>query len=650
MLRGLAAAFALLLCLAPALAQKPESTGPAPDNGAPASTERIHSFHSDIVVEPSGDLIVTETITLTALGREIRRGPYRDFPTRYRNNFGDQVEVGFTVLDVQRDGRTEPYHTERISNGVRVYIGDADYFLPQGRYTYTLRYRTTRQLYFGRGNDDFDSLYFNITGNGWDFTIDEASALVHLPQGAEALEIEFFTGAQGSTATNASVDDSTPGQVRFQTTRALGPREGLTIAVSFPKGFVEPPSATEQATSWVQDNAPGMLGIIAFLLSFAYYYQSWNSVGRDPTPGTIIPLFEPPTGFSPAATRFVSKMQFDQSAFTAAIISMAVKGYLTIKESGKTFVLEKASGDVSVLSMGEAAIAEELLRTRSSIKLKNTNYEKFQKAVSGLKSELRKEFEAVNFKRNQDYMVPGVLIALVAVLLTGLIKFDIIAALAGTALCLIFGSLIGTLASFGYRYIEDRASIGRWFLAILMAIGGVMIAAMAIFVSFQIPGGYGFAAAVLFLATGALTPVFADLMKAPTKAGREVMDQIEGFKKYLSVAERHRLEAFHPPKQTPELFEKYLPYALALGVENQWSEQFDDILKAASAGTNGGYQPSWYHGTRWGRIGAAGFVGSLGSAMTSSVASAATAPGSSSGVGGGGFSGGGGGGGGGGGW
>ena len=158
---------------------------------------------------------------------------------------------------------------------------------------------------------------------------------------------------------------------------------------------------------------------------------------------------------------------------------------------------------------------------------------------------------------------------------------------------------------------------------------------------------------VMVMALSMLTPIFFILLKAPTAKGREIMDQIEGFKRYLSVAEKHRLDAFHPPEKTPELFEKFLPYAIALEVENKWSEQFDDVLKAASAtteGTSQGYHPVWYHGSHWNRFGAAGFAGAVGGAMASSIASAATAPGSSSGAGGGGFSGGGGGGGGGGGW
>jgi uncharacterized membrane protein len=136
-------------------------------------------------------------------------------------------------------------------------------------------------------------------------------------------------------------------------------------------------------------------------------------------------------------------------------------------------------------------------------------------------------------------------------------------------------------------------------------------------------------------------------MKAHTVHGRKVVDQIEGFRQYLGVAEEARLEALNPPNKTPELFERFLPYAIALDVENHWAKRFAGVLAAAAAA---GATSSWYSGSSdWGSN-PTGLAHHLGSGLTSTISSAATAPGSSSGSGGGGFSGGGGGGGGGGGW
>jgi uncharacterized membrane protein len=152
---------------------------------------------------------------------------------------------------------------------------------------------------------------------------------------------------------------------------------------------------------------------------------------------------------------------------------------------------------------------------------------------------------------------------------------------------------------------------------------------------------------LLLLALVAVNCLFHHLLQAPTHAGRILMDKIEGFKMFLSAVEKDRLNMLNPPHLTPQLFEKYLPYALALDVEQQWSEQFADAL--AQAGERApAYSPTWYSGTSWSSLGAGGFASSFGSSFSSAVSSSSTAPGSSSG--GGRSSGGGGGGGGGGGW
>jgi uncharacterized membrane protein len=154
--------------------------------------------------------------------------------------------------------------------------------------------------------------------------------------------------------------------------------------------------------------------------------------------------------------------------------------------------------------------------------------------------------------------------------------------------------------------------------------------------------------AVVFALGVTLNGFFYHLLKAPTLAGQRILDQIEGFRLYLSVAEKDRLNLENPPQRTPELFDRFLPYALALNVEQQWAQQFEDVIK--TAGEDKAYRPAWYSGTAFATAGLSGFAGSLGNAFSGAISSASTAPGSHSGGGGGGSSGGGGGGGGGGGW
>jgi uncharacterized membrane protein len=142
---------------------------------------------------------------------------------------------------------------------------------------------------------------------------------------------------------------------------------------------------------------------------------------------------------------------------------------------------------------------------------------------------------------------------------------------------------------------------------------------------------------------------FCGLLKAPTPAGRRLLDQIEGFKLYLEVAEKERLGILNPPEKTPELFEKYLPYALALNVENEWNEQFAEVLEKAAQDPEG-YSPDWYHGRSYRDFSGRSFAETFSQGMAAAISSASTPPGSVSGSSGGGFSGGGAGGGGGSGW
>ncbi len=103
-----------------------------------------------------------------------------------------------------------------------------------------------------------------------------------------------------------------------------------------------------------------------------------------------------------------------------------------------------------------------------------------------------------------------------------------------------------------------------------------------------------------------LSPVIAAPLDLPcrsvalegaTPAGRKVMDEIEGFRQYLGVAEEDRLNYLHPPEKTPELFERYLPYAVALDVENRWAERFAGVLAAAAA-AGAATTAAWYSGNR----------------------------------------------------
>lgn len=361
-------------------------------------------------------MTVRETITVDSTRRKIRRGIFRDFPTRYKDLSGNRFVVGFEVQEVLRNGEREPYRTERLSNGIR--IGDADALIPKGRHVYRITYRTDRQLGFF---DDFDELFWNVTGNGWDFPIERARATVHLPDGARVLNRTGYTGRAGERGRDFTYTAQNDETLSVETRRTLRPGEGLTIAVWWPRGFVQRPSNEQRLGYVLHDNVGVLAGVFGLAILFAYYLIAWAKVGRDPETGPIFPLYAPPNGVSPAGARYVTRMGFDDKTFTAAIVSMAVKGFLTVEKASKRAYTLELTGQSAGLSKGESAFARKLFSiSRLKIELKQKNHKTLQAAKKALQQLLRTELKKIYFVRNTGYFAPGIgltvlaLIALVA--------------------------------------------------------------------------------------------------------------------------------------------------------------------------------------------------------------------------------------------
>ena len=607
---------------------------------APAAlaSERILSFESLVSVEKSGTLTVRETIVVTAEGRQIKRGIYRDFPTRYRDRAGNNYTVGFELLSVTRDGVPEPHHIRELDNKVRVKVGESNTFLQPGKYAYTLTYRSNRQIGFF---DTHDELYWNATGNDWPFPIDRATVRVKLPATVPVNLIEFraYTGPAGSSASAYSAQLTGEGLVRFATTTALAPGEGITVVVGWPKHHVDAPSRAERLGFFLRAQLTLVIGAGGLALLLLYYLGSWHFVGRDPKQGVIIPRFAPPDGLSPAAVRYILKMRFDNRVFAVALISMAVKGRIRIRQpdNDETIIERDDSGSSDMLSIGEKTLYKALLSLTGAVRLNNTNHKAISSARKKLKSRLSDEYHASYFFQNLKWLIPG--LAISVIMLVGI-------ALAEPEQLLLSGMPMIFLSVF-------LLQAGRLWKQGRRLIAGVVLLVPGFFVTanfgFAFVGDVNLVFVLVVILLFGINTFFYFLLKAPTRLGRKTMDEIEGFRKYLGTAEADRLNMLTPPEQTPELYEKYLPYALALDVEQEWSENFSEVLARAAQSEDSAYQPRWYHGSSWDAHEPANFGNSLGSSLSSTVASAASPPGSSSGFSGG-SSGGGGGGGGGGGW
>jgi hypothetical protein len=396
---------------------------------AAEAEEKILNFHSDITVNEDASLLVKETIRVISEGQKIKHGIFRDFPLKYDEGTGKIIKVGFHVVEVKRAGRPDEFREAEQDNGVRVYIGKSDYTLPPGEHEYELTYKTDHQLGFFEG---FDELYWNVTGNGWDFAIEKASAMIHLPgdAGRHIIKTAGYTGPQGSTNQNYKSTTGPSGAVEFETTESLSPYEGLTVAVSWPKGYVGPegePELITPPTEWdkirkqlmPRSMAGTKYALLGLLVLAAYYGLVWMRVGKDPEEGVIVVRYEPPAGLSPAVMRYITKMGYDDKTFSSALINMAVKGFISIIDKDGDYTIRKTDGGKTELAFEENKAYQELFSSGRELQLEQANHTYIRAGIRGVTDYLKKKFEKIYFITNSKYFVAGLLLTCILLFVSG---------------------------------------------------------------------------------------------------------------------------------------------------------------------------------------------------------------------------------------
>lgn len=558
--------------------------------------ERITAFTSSITVNTDATVHVQETIEVISTGDTVIHGIVREFPTAYADHYLINYTVGFDVKSVTQDGVSAQFRIESVENGKKLYIGDRDLLLSAGKHTYTITYTTNRQLGFFKNHDE---LYWNVTGNGWRLPIDTVHASIQLPPTIPRASItaEGYTGLQSEQGQNYiyAIDGN---RITFSTTQALEPYQGLTVVVTWPKGFVLEPSWNQKLRWFLQDNLFFIWTMLVLLVLLMLVLYCFMIARRKNNQGTVIPLFYPPTDSTPSVIGFMKERTFKDRLLAADIVNLAVQGLIKIscepagffnKDRYTLTLVEDSASKKGHLSEYETTLLEtlfsrdELLQGSGTLAITSQNILTIESALVKVNKHCRSHTEPYIVTLNKILYL-------------------------GYAICgLWFASMI-----FGAFFFHNTK---EWGICLVILI----------FIARQIKRFY----------------------RVYTPEGRKVQDQIDGFELYLKTAEIERMNIIGtPPTKTPELYEHYLPYAIALGVEKQWTKQFASVFTAL-AQQGHAYTPSWYVGRPF-RINS--FASDIGSSFNQAIASSSNVPGSSSGSGGRGSSGGGGGGGGGGGW
>lgn len=612
--------------------------------------ERIINFHADIDVDQNSGLSITEKIKVHSEGNEIKRGIFRTLPL-VRNLNGRTQKVKYNIVSVKKNGADEDYHEEIEDGFLKIYLGNKDVILSPGDYDYKIKYTTEKQIGFF---DKYDELYWNVNGTEWSFPVDSISATVNLPQGAGIIQNSCYKGAYGSTSQDCLAKILSEHSIEWSA-KDLVAGEGVTIAVGFKKGIMIPPPPP----TFLEKFGILIAGIIIFLGLLIYYYSTWKKYGVDPETPTVYPQFNSPDDLSPASLGYIRSESFKNKYLTASLVNLAIKGYVQIIETedsgvfglfeSKQFTVKKLKDPDQNLAKEEISLMNSLFASGlDSVKFDGKYDPKIEQTVRSFQSALKFQHDQLLNKGNNFKKLILPILVILGVYVLGLfVSFTIFPEFEKVLLGIFLLAMLTVV--FVICMVLFKFYPGLFKLFLVIPVIAFLFLGVLIYKGSDFTIDHNFNVCYIFIVLACMSLViYQFLIKRPSEEKLRKKSLIEGFKMYMGAAENQQIKFHNPPEMTPQSFEKLLPFAMVLGVDDIWGKKFDDLLKKMSYE----YQSNWYVGSSMNHFTMASV---LNSSLTQSIQSSATQPSSSggssgSGSGGGGFSGGGGGGGGGGGW
>ncbi len=592
----------------------------------PARAEVIRSFHADVRLQSDTSLDVAETIVMDFEGAQ-KHGIYRTIPVRFtrdKNSYSVPLQVQ-SVTD--ENGVPYRYTTSRNWSDINIKIGDPDRTI-SGVHTYRIRYTVRRAVNFFGGAPE---VYWNATGNEWPFAMQQATARFYPPPGIapNGIKTTSYVGSLGSR--QAAQVQQQNDHVLFSATN-LAPAEGLTLVAGLPAGSVTEPSAVQNLLWLLADWWP----LVVFPLSaLSFVTIRWQRGGRDVDGGQAVGVeWSPPKNMTPAEVGTLVDEHCDMADVVSTLVDLAARGFLKIEQTESTKILFFSSRDYTftrtvpppdesqllphekqfLRALFGGAIPLEQIADVAALKHEWSKFHEQSRKAGIDTGAAERGFEA-------DYLSGGGQ-GLERVTLSGL-KNKFYTHLPGIRDA-IYQSLTEKKLFDRNPDTTRKLYFGAGIALLVLAFFGFVVGVNLGHVSW----GMGLAL------SGVIVLLSARAMPAKTAAGSKALRDCLGFKRFVELAEKDRIRVL--AQNDPTIFGRLLPYAMVLGVADQWADAFKDLLTQP---------PDWYSGPGYGyghSFSSRTFVNDLGSGMNTMGSTFSSAPSSTGGGGGSGFSGGGG--------
>ncbi len=490
----------------------------------------IQDFTTEIIISKDSTLTIGEKITVD-FQSEFHHGIYREIPVKYKRG-ATNYNLRLKVISVEDErGGAYPHKVTRKGRYTGVRIGDPDRYV-QGINTYNILYQIQRGInYF----DDHDELYWNVTGDEWNVPIQRAKAVISFPQEIPRKELSWrsFTGPRGSTTSKAGFywED---GHL-IASLEDLRPREGLTVVLSLPKGYLTKPRPFLKTLWFIQDNGFFAIPVVVFIIMFLL----WFTRGRNPrVPRSIMVRYHPPSQLTPSEAGTIIDERADLADITAMVVDLAVRGYIKIKQIVSTKLLFLSQRDYIFTLLKEDYLNE------SDLKKHERSF------LRGIFEAGKKEVTLSSLKNKFYIHLPP-------------IRDSIYRELTGN------GYFSGRPDKIRKSYLS---------FGLVLVVGGLFLALFFNRVDLL----------VSLPMSGAIIIAFSFVMPRLTTAGVDMLYQILGLKEFIKRAEKDRLKRLS--QEDPAVFDRVLPYAMVMGVADEWAEGFQDLYREP---------PTWYESSTW---------------------------------------------------
>jgi hypothetical protein len=563
------------------------------DNGARPG---ITFFRADVTVRENATLEVREEIAVRNASSFYKHGFQRDLPisltdrwdTRYVGTYQKDNGIRVKILEVTEDGQRVKYELGKRYGYAQLSIGERNVQLDSGEHRFVIRYTVDWAMISGAGRD---TLYWNAVGSERTVPIAEAILAVHLPEAVpgEKIEVEPRVGGLGGSFPRRSentlerVDDAS-GAIVYRATN-MNPRQSLSLAVTWPSGYIHMPK-------FVFLRREGGV-LVAPALLFLYYLIAWVWIGPDAKPGVVVARYEPPEGISPAAARYIASGITDGRSLAAVIAQLAVHGCIHVDSDHGKYKLSRLMSDRA----SEAALAPEenfvlalLFEDGPEIVLTGAmderNAAQNGRYVAHIHDELANQLGKKYFTRHSGIIALGVLATFVSALALAVMARgrDTSAAVFTTLWVLFMGLTMGMMIEFSFASAwKNAVRAGTGWIKLLPGTAAFSIfAAVIVYLLKTVASGVSLSFSLMLVAFLLINLGWGPRLKRKSPLGRQVSDQIAGFRQFLEKVDRDKLDRLNPAGSAQEDLDRYLPYAIALEVKEAWGDHLSQTFLAST--------------------------------------------------------------------